>query len=76
MVPRGLRPLLETDYGDHDAGANIQQEIGFARAAVNDSFKEYERMAEAGKGLVWDVERLSMIIQVTISMLRLWLMPL
>jgi len=63
VVPRGLRPLLETDYGDHDAGANIQQEIGFARAAVNDSFKEYERMAEAGKGLVWDVERLSMIIQ-------------
>jgi hypothetical protein len=65
VVPAPLRPLLEADYGgDHSsAGQNLQQEIGFTRAAVNDSFKEYERMAEAGKGLVWDVERLNMIIQ-------------
>lgn len=64
VVPRNLRPLLEAEYGEHtSAGTNIQQEIGYTRAAVNDSFKEYERMAEAAKGLVWDVERLHMIIQ-------------
>jgi len=64
VVPRGLRPLLEGDYGDHDkAGSNIAQEIGYARAATTDAVKQYERMSEAGKGLVWDVERLSMIIQ-------------
>merc|ERR1711998_104945 len=45
VVPRNLRPLLEAEYGEHhSAGANIQQEIGYTRAAVNDSFKEYERM--------------------------------
>jgi len=64
VVPRGLRPLLEQDYGDHaSAGSTIKQEIGYTRAAITDTFREYEHVAEAGKGLLWDVERLNMIIQ-------------
>jgi hypothetical protein len=64
VVPRGLRPLLEAEYGDHASAADtLEKEVRNATKAVVDSFKEYERMAEAGKGLLWDVERLNMIIQ-------------
>jgi len=64
VVPRGLRSLLDSDYGDYSAaGATINAEIEYMKAAINTSFIEYERMAEAGKGLIWDVERLHMIIQ-------------
>lgn len=64
VVPRGLRTLLDSDYGDYSAaGGTIDQEIQYMKAAINSSFIEYERMAEAGKGLIWDVERLHMIIQ-------------
>jgi len=64
VVPRGLRPLLEAEYGEHaSVGTDIQQEIDYTRGAMNDTFSEYERMAEASKGLIWDVERLNLIIQ-------------
>ena len=67
MVPRGLRTLLDSDYGDYSAaGATVSLEIANMKTAVNASFVEYERVAESGKGLVWDVDRLHMIIQVSL----------
>jgi len=63
VMPRGLLPLLEHDYvEDRNGSVSLAQEIGATRKAVLDSSKEYERMAEAGTGLIWDVDRLNMII--------------
>jgi len=67
VVPRGLRSLInerEFDPNFHPAtaGKDIAEEVQNARCAVNVTIQEYERVSESAKGLLWDVERLNMII--------------
>jgi len=66
MVPASLHAVID-DRGAPDAGSvagiTIDGECETTQNAVAVANEEYARFAEAGKNLVWDVERLNMIIQ-------------
>jgi len=64
VLPAGLRNVLHVDYGSHEhIGEAMEAEIALSRVGTSAAAKEFARMAEATKGLIWDVERLSVIIQ-------------
>merc|ERR1711904_347129 len=66
LVPSSLHAVIE-ERGAPDvastAAITIDGEVETTTACVRTANAEYAKFAEAGKNLVWDVERLNMIIQ-------------
>jgi hypothetical protein len=66
MVPASLHAVID-DRGAPDMGSvegiTIDGEVDTTSGCVDTAKNEYARFAEAGKNLVWDVERLNLIIQ-------------
>jgi hypothetical protein len=66
LVPSSLHAVIE-ERGAPDVQSTgqltIDGEVGTTTKCVQMSCEEYAKFAEAGKNLVWDVERLNMIIQ-------------
>merc|ERR1712216_777612 len=66
LVPSSLHAVIE-ERGAPDvastAAITIDGEVGTTTGCVGAAANEYAKFAEAGKNLVWDVERLNMIIQ-------------
>jgi hypothetical protein len=66
LVPETLHAIIE-ERGSPDVGTSmaltIDGEVGTTTSCTKASCEEYAKFAEAGKNLVWDVERLNMIIQ-------------
>merc|ERR1719181_1704003 len=66
LVPASLHAIIE-ERGSPDVSTSMQLtidgEVGTTTACTQAASAEYGKFAEAGKNLVWDVERLKMIIQ-------------
>jgi hypothetical protein len=66
LVPASLHAIIE-ERGSPDVSTSMQLtidgEVGTTTACTQAASGEYANFAEAGKNLVWDVERLNMIIQ-------------
>jgi len=66
LVPASLHAVLE-DRGAPDLDTSdmltIDGEVATTTASCAAAADEYAKFAEASKGLIWDVERLNMIIQ-------------
>jgi len=66
LVPSSLHAVIEERGLPDMAGQDqltIDGEVGTTTSVVKTATDEYAKFAEAGKNLVWDVERLNMIIQ-------------
>merc|ERR1711981_1492505 len=66
LVPSSLHAVIE-ERGAPDIASTqqitIDGEVATTDGCIKNAAKEYAKFAEAGKNLVWDVERLNMIIQ-------------
>eukprot|EP00658_Telonema_sp_P-2_P078299 TRINITY_DN7300_c0_g1_i6.p1 TRINITY_DN7300_c0_g1~~TRINITY_DN7300_c0_g1_i6.p1 ORF type:complete len:715 (+),score=322.17 TRINITY_DN7300_c0_g1_i6:46-2145(+) len=65
LIPETLHDVMKGD-SVLDLGPEVSDvagEVGRTEDALGDTAAEYSKLAEAGKNLVWDVERLNMIIQ-------------
>jgi len=66
LVPSSLHAVIE-ERGAPDVQSTgtltIDGEVSTTSSCVQTAMAEYGKFAEAGKNLVWDVERLNMIIQ-------------
>merc|ERR1712159_394513 len=66
LVPASLHAIIE-ERGSPDVSTSMQLtidgEVSTTSQCVQTAMAEYGKFAEAGKNLVWDVERLNMIIQ-------------
>jgi len=66
LVPSSLHAVIE-ERGAPDVQSTgtltIDGEVSTTSSCVSTAVAEYAKFAEAGKNLVWDVERLNMIIQ-------------
>jgi hypothetical protein len=65
LIPESLHDVMKGDSA-LDLGPEVSDVTGECQrvgAALSEASGEYSKLAEAGKNLVWDVERLNMIIQ-------------
>merc|ERR1712216_743120 len=65
LIPETLHDVMKGDSA-LDLGpenSDVTGEVNNVDVALNTTCEEYVKFAEAGKNLVWDVERLNMIIQ-------------
>jgi hypothetical protein len=65
LIPESLHDVMKGDSA-LDLGPEISDvtgQVGAVEGALSSACEEYTKFAEAGKNLVWDVERLNMIIQ-------------
>jgi len=66
LVPSSLHAVIE-ERGAPDIASTqqitIDGEVSTTDGCIKNAAKEYANFAESGKNLVWDVERLNMIIQ-------------
>jgi hypothetical protein len=66
LVPSSLHAVIEERGSGADTGepsGDIAGEVGTTDASTATVAAEYAKYADAGKNLIWDVERLNMIIQ-------------
>merc|ERR1711998_48665 len=66
LVPSSLHAVIEERGAGADTGepsGDIAGEVGTTDASTATVAAEYAKYADAGKNLIWDVERLNMIIQ-------------